>query len=377
MKKRKLVENILFIVVFVLVVLYPYIASLFGIQNDLVGAEEKVELSFEKLDDYIVQNFPGRAFLIKTKNQLLYSLFDVSPNATITKIGDTLFSTEALNYYHHGCHEVSEDDVNELVTKFRWFNEICKAKNKKMAILLTPTKPRYYSGPLSFADDIMLAYKDKEHILPYDIIKKHLQKSGLKYFDFIEQIDNNKNKYIEGKVPLFYKSGHHWSTYKSNLLGLDLNKYMRKELDLTIPHISIKASPSEIPIPPDADLFEVLNIYDKPNEKFYQSVINYDSVDFENLNYVISGGSFLGGLLLPYSTISITGDTYHIENKNLHCHKYVDNFAFESYDELNEKHDLLNFIKKADVFIFEINEINVYNATFGFLDYMLDHLEEI
>ena len=95
------------------------------------------------------------------------------------------------------------------------------------------------------------------------------------------------------------------------------------------------------------------------------------------MNFTIQGGSFLGGLLLPQTTISVNGEICHIENKNFFYNKYKDHCSFESYDELNEKFNLLNHIKKTDVIILEINEINVYNATFRFLDYLLSHEEEI
>ena len=120
-----------------------------------------------------------------------------------------------------------------------------------------------------------------------------------------------------------------------------------------------------------------MNIYDKPNEQFYESVLEYKNFDNDNLNFTIQGGSFLGGLLLPQSTISLFGEVYHIENKNLLYNRYSENCQFETYDELNEKFDLIKHLQKTDVFILEINELNVYNATFGFLDYLLDHEEEI
>ena len=133
----------------------------------------------------------------------------------------------------------------------------------------------------------------------------------------------------------------------------------------------------DVAVYPDADLFNVLNIYDKPNEQFYESVIDYKDFDNDNLNFTIQGGSFLGGLLLPQSTISVLGEVYHIENKNLLYNNYKDHYEFETYDELNEKFGLIKHLHNTDVFILEINELNVYNATFGFLDYLLAHEEEI
>lgn len=381
MKAKKIFENVLLTFFFLVVIAYPWAATFLGIENNLSGAEEKVEFSFEKIDDYIIQNFPGRSLLVRTKNQLLYSLFDISPNTSITKVGETLFSTETLNYYYHKLHNVSNADVNELMSKLNRFNEICKERDKKLLVVLTPTKPRYYNGPLPFADDVIMLYEQGDStqgkFLPYDRLSIALKHSNLNYFDTIDYIDNHKSELIDGEVPLFYNSSHHWSVYKSNLIGIALHDHMRKTMDIKLPSITIKSSPSEVAVYPDADLFNILNIYDKPNEQFYESVIKYNNFDNDNLNFTIQGGSFLGGLLLPQTTLSVFGQVYHIENKILLYNKYQDNYNFESYDELNQKFNLIDHLRNTDVFILEINELNVYNATFGFLDYLLAHEEEI
>lgn len=383
MKLKKIIENVLLTFFFLVVIAYPWVATFLGVENNLSGAEEKVEFSFENIDDYIIQNFPGREFLVRTKNQLLYSLFDVSPNTSITKVGDTLFATETLNYFYHRLHSVNNVEVDLLIEKLNKLNDICKEKDKKLLIVLTPTKPRYYDGILPFADDVIMLYEKKksavdyDNMLPYDKFSIALKKSNLNYFDSINYIDNHKDSIVEGRVPLFYNSSHHWSIYKANLIGLALHEHIRKTMDIKLPRMTITASPSDVAVYPDADLFNVLNIYDKPNEQFYESVIDYKDFDNDNLNFTIQGGSFLGGLLLPQSTISVLGEVFHIENKNLLYNNYKDHYEFETYDELNEKFGLIKHLHNTDVFILEINELNVYNATFGFLDYLLAHEEEI
>lgn len=383
MRLKKIIENVLLTFFFLVVIAYPWVATFLGVENNLSGAEEKVEFSFENIDDYIIQNFPGRELLVRTKNQLLYSLFDISPNTSITKVGDTLFSTETLNYYYHRLHSVNNAEVDSLVEKLNRFNDICKEKDKKLLVVLTPTKPRYYDGILPFADDVIMLYErhdtksEYDEMLPYDKLRIALKNSNLNYFDSINYIDSHSESIVGGAVPLFYNSSHHWSVYKANLIGLALHEHLRKTMGIKLPRMAITASPSDVAVYPDADLFNVLNIYDKPNEQFYESVIDYKDFDNDNLNFTIQGGSFLGGLLLPQSTISVFGRVYHIENKNFLYNNYKDHYSFETYDELNEKFDLINHLHETDVFILEINELNVYNATFGFLDYLLAHEEEI
>lgn len=407
MKKHNIVENIILVLAFFIVMIFPYITLLYSNMTNaekketLSGSEEKVELSFEKLDDYVIQNFPNREQVIKTKNQLLYTLFDISPNANITKVGDNLFSTETLNYYLHNLYDMEDKDVEELINKFKTFNEFCKSKDKKMVIVLTPCKPRYYEGEFPLVDDIIALHdnnaKDideniagvdrdiltnnnadlQKKIRPYNRLKNKLKNSGIKFFDAIEYIDNNKEKILDGVPPLFYNSGHHWSLYKGNLVGLAFHQYLRDNLDLKIPKLSVKASPSDVAIYPDADLFDVLNIYDKPNEQFYESVLTFENFDVGDSNFLVQGGSFLGSLLIPQITVNPFGDVVHIENKSMFYDKYRELVSFDSYEEANSKYSLVDRCKNTDVFIFEIHELNVYNATFGFLDFLIEHMGEL
>lgn len=377
MKKKFPLENIIFLLFFIAVVAYPYVATALGIKNDLTGVEEKVELKFENLDDYIIQNFPGKSILVKTRNQILYSLFDISPNVSVAKVNDTLLAVEPLNYFYHGEHAVSNEYVDDLINRFKKFKYYCDKNDKRMLIIITPDKPRYYSGKLPFADDVISAYQEDLGLLPYYIFRHKLNNTNIKCFDAIDYIEKNRDELLSGEVPLFYKTGHHWSTYKGNMIGLKLRDFLEKDFNLTLPKITIKSTPSDAPIYPDADLFGILNLYNKPNEKFYSTILNYLDYNVTTLNFTINGGSFLGELLLPYYLVGYQNEVMHIENKTFFYNNYNKHTQFESYDELNEKYNLLRKVKNTDMFIFEINELNVYNATFGFLDYLLKHLEEI
>lgn len=373
-EKNKKKRKYLIIIVFVLIVLYPYIALIFSFDTNLKGAEQKVKLSYETIDDYIMQNFPGRATLVKTKNQLLYSIFGMSNNETIAKVDDNLIATESLNYFH-GANSISDEKMDELILKLNKLNEIVKRKNKKMLVILTPTKARFYNGRVPFADILIDKYDTHNYKIPYEQFKEKTIETELNIFDTIELINKNKDTFMGGEVPLYYKSGHHWSNYKSNLIGVELLKYVTKEFGIRIPSIDIEYEESDKPQYPDADLHEVLNVYSKPNEKFYIPRLKYNDTKIDEKNYTLSGGSFMSGLLLPNMTAGINNEVYEVMNKYFFYHHFADNVTFENYDEIDEKFNLIDHINKTDVFIFEIHELNFYNATFGFLDYILEHEE--
>ena len=371
MKIYREIEKYIFLIAFIIVIAYPLVMYSVGVENNLTGSYEKEELSFENLDNYILQNFPGKEFIVRLKNQLFYSLFNMSTNESFTITSDkTKFAIESLAYYYHGNRSVDEEVVDKLITKLRKFDSICKRKNKKMMIILTPTKARYYHGELPMADDILLLYEDKNNKLPYDLFVEKLKETNLYFFDSIDYINKHK-ELLKGPAPLFYKSSHHWSTVMGNMVGLGVQDYIRKNLGIKVSKVKITASPSDVITYPDADLHNVLNIIEKPKEQFYDSVFEYEQIEYDNLSYTIQGGSFLGELLFPQTTITLNGETFHIENKVMLYKNYTDNISFTSYDDLDKKVDLINHIKNTDLFVFEIHELNVSDATFGFLDYLL------
>lgn len=387
MKYLNRIKSLIVILLFVVIVAFPYYATFFNIDETLSGAIEKTKFEFnslddlKKVDDYVTENFPGRSFVLKTKNQLLYKYLDISPNSSIIKINDNLISTETLNYYYHGMYSLDEKEVDRLVSKLNTFNEFCKENGKKMLIIFTPTKLRYHDGVMPFIDYLISKYDksatNNTHIKPYDILKNKLKGSDIYIFDSIELIDNDRYKYLSGKVPLFYKSGHHWSNYKAHLVALSLHDYMRDTMNMKIPKLSVKASKSDVAMDPDKDLFDILNIYDKPDEEFYVPIDEMIEYDSDNLNFTIQGGSFTSLMMFPPIVVSEKGNAVQIVNKQAFYNNYTNMVEFNNYDELNNKIGLLDRIKDTDCYIFEIHEVNVYNASFGFLDYLLKHKEEL
>ncbi|MBO6134931.1 MAG: hypothetical protein J6O09_04075 [Lachnospiraceae bacterium] len=380
MKNIEKIKSIIVILCFAVTIAFPYYARFLSYDNELIGAEEKIEFSFDKIDDYIMQNFPGRALVINFKNKFLYETFGISPNETIVNVDDNLFASETLNYYYHGLYSVTEKYVKELVLKFKKLNDFCKKNGKKVLILLTPTKPRFYGGPLPLVDNIILKYQDKSisnDIRSYDLLKNELKKTDIYCFDFIETIERDRYKYLSGDVPLFYKGALHWSNYKGNIASLELHDYMRSVMGIKVPHIKVEASRSEVAMMPDSDLFDTLNLGIKSKDRYYNVSNVIDEYESDELNYTIRGGSFMTGLVLIPITAGYRNNCVLMSNKIAFFDNYKKHITFDSYDELDEKIGLVDHIKNTDVFIFEIHEVNVYNATFGFIDYVLDHLEGV
>ena len=363
--------RIFYIVVFVLIMTFPLIMFPFsGKTSNLSGAYEKEELSFDNFSAYLKENLPGRDIVIRLLNQVKYTVFNISGNGTVA-IGEDkeLFSSESLNYYTHGLYYVDENAISTLVDKLNLLNDICNGTGKKLIVTTTPTKIRYYEDKMPFVDIILNAFQEKKYVRPYDVLAKELNKTNIKFFDCIEYINENENKLTKDGSRVFPQTGHHWSTFNGKKIGLAFRNYIEQSTNYKLPKIRIIATPSDIPEYPDADLYDILNLIEKPRGDYYETSIKYDSIELSMPSFLISGGSFTGELLFQFFTFGIDNEVIHISNKTCLLDHYERQVEFEDYSEL----PILENLKKIDIIVLEINELNVYNATFGLLDYLLEN----
>lgn len=380
-----LIRKICFVFAFIIVILFPLIAinikfeQLLGVENRVELAEFNFKNIFDNtyqnsVDDYIDQNLNIKPFIVRNRNQFLYDSFNISPHLAITMNEDkNLISKEVLNYYLHGQYFMSELDIKNQANKFRKLNKALKEKNKNMLVIITPTKARYLSyDEYPKADKIILNSRKYRYDLPYDRFVSELKKDDLLLFDSIEYIDNNKNFYLEDASPLFYDTGHHWSYYKGRNVGAAIIDYISDNTDISFPKLKIIASKSNVATYPDNDLYELLNLNKKEKKLYMNTYVEYLDPRSSFPSVIISGGSFLGELLFPFATYGLEHNkVFHIENKMYYMNHYEDLVNFEKYDEIPLKYEL----KNIDLFVFEINEVNIYNASFGFIDYLLEHLD--
>ena len=49
MKQRKIIENVIITICFIVVIAFPWVATFLGVEDNLSGAEEKIEFSFESV----------------------------------------------------------------------------------------------------------------------------------------------------------------------------------------------------------------------------------------------------------------------------------------------------------------------------------------
>ena len=369
--KKGIFRSIFTILIFFGVISYPWWMMYFNVSDNLSGVEERIsieDVDKENIDTYIEQNFPGREFLIRFINELKLRGFKYESIGNLVIKDDLFFGTESLDYYLHGAHDMTDDEMNTLISKINRLNEVLKKKDKTLITVITPSKPRYYKE-FGFTDELINLYGSDSKIRPYDMFKERTKHMDLNVFDYVDYIDKH-DEYTKDTVPLFYDGGHHWSMYQANRLTMPLVKYIEEVSNEDLMEISVKATPAEIGgTYPDNDLISLLNAFEKGKDDYYDPVVDYTSFTSTYPSMLIRGGSFLAQLALPYVLIGLDNKVTILSNKICFYDGFKKQKEFDTYEELNLEKEL----KDYKIVMLEINELNFYNATFGFLDYLLEN----
>lgn len=378
----KAVRKYLVLVIFSLVLLSPAIWFVSGKDVILSGVSEEAQVPdisteglvkgiiFDEVDTYIKNNLPGRNFMIKVRNQVMFTCVGESPNANIL-VGKNrnLFESNYLEEYMQISRVASDEYLAEMAEKIERLENELNENNVKLLLFLTPSKATYYS------EDIPAAYRYsgiKAEDSNHDRWVRFLDEKQISYYDSLPYLDECK----KNGDTLFYKTGTHWATPVAAKVAKEFSEYFEKETGYNLPEFNVVTQKSDMPVYPDADIFNTLNLFIKPYDNYEKAecVVTDPMTDAPNVFF--RGGSFMGQSLKRLVDIGSFGKDVHFENNYIHYERYSKSetcSGFNAYDEI----DLKSFFKGTDVLILEINEAAIYDMTWGFIDYLLDHPEII
>ena len=382
MKKYK--YKILYILLFSILIFYPVISKGLGIVDNLNGVTNEVklkdlnfnnllDLSFQNsLDTYITDKLPGKSILVKLRSQILFSIFKVASHISlnISKNG-AIMSDEPMNYYYHGLHSVEDEYIDNFVKKLNQLDEILKNKHADLVLFITPTKARYINENDYFVDKMIsnnTSFDEKNYELPYYKLKNALNSTNIKTFDCIDYIEKNNRKFFED-VPLYCDSGHHWSVAVGNKIGMDFLDFVSNNTNVKFSKLSQTIEETKDPVFPDSDILDLCNLLRKPNYKYYKSNLSIVDPYHTKSNIIIRGGSFLGQVPFVQSMYEEDSNVIYMSNTDTFVDNWKTYLTISDYNDI----DLKKYTKDIDLIVLEINEVNIYNATFGFLDYLIDN----
>ncbi len=369
--------------VFVAVIL---IQTYFRPFDDMVlsGAEQKARPGVPALNDiisgkfqnsietWLKQNIGFRGTFVKTDNQINFSLFNEFSRSHPRKIllgnNRELFEEPYIDNFNRltllplPVLVKKADDIQRLQEKL-------KARNVRFILLITPSKATIYpeAVPEKYILDHAAGKKDN-----YEIIVPMLEQRGVNIVDSREIFLDLKKK---GTTHLFPSSGSHWSLYGGYLFGTKLIERMEQLFGQRMVRMRMKRLiPSREPIDLDKDIARLGNIlFTRSLFTDYRYPATYPDAPANAFrpNALLVGSSFCWNLIqyLDQNNVFSRLNFYYYFNTDWVYPGRIRHAI--SRDSINWNRDVFT----KDIIIVEINEIQMHEAGFGFIEAALNALD--
>lgn len=383
-----------FNIIFMMILLLPIVFSgyEFMSQKDVDGIlknvtrYEKPEFHIRKFWDGVYQNdydtyysneYSGRDFLVKTYNQVRYTLFDLTNNIIVGENKD-LFEETYINEYMISKEKFDFGDdkkkqqLSEYVKKLEYISEQMKKQEKQLIFVISPNKCDYK------AEDIPSVYIRKDSVRGIDYMRELLANSSVCYLDSYVVIDEAAEL---KRYPIFYRSGTHWSRLVEQTVSKEILRLIEEQFQTEIKKMKLKdVEESSEGFWRDTDLYQMLNIWEKNHETYYE--YNVETVipeNYKELNILIQGGSFSEGFLKDFT------DNQIVEDINLiwyNCFILDKKWSVSEISNANDSEsmlsdwsalDLQHYVDNANVIILEINAEHIYAMSNGFVDLLYEY----
>lgn len=310
----------------------------------------------EQKGEFINNHFGFRNVLVRLYNQIQYSLFnEVNARKTILGENGMLYETEYVRA-GLGLDFMGETNLKINVKKLGAVRDTLERLGKEFIFVLAPGKGTYYPEyyPEKYNDSIQSQTN-------YELFSLLLKKNDFNVLDLNEWFRNAKDTTI---VPLFSKTGIHWTKYGEYLVMDSLLQYIEELQGAQLPSLVLDTilTTSEF-YNTDDDIEQSLNLFsDIPDYNNLIYPVFHFEVDSNTVRpkVLTIADSFYWGL----HNSGLTDNAY--ENGNFWYYfeeVYPPRFGGETkVSELNLTKELGDF----DMVIVLCTEINIYS--FGFIE---------
>ncbi|MBN1497162.1 MAG: hypothetical protein JXA07_10370 [Spirochaetes bacterium] len=343
----------------------------------LSGAEQKTRPEITSFRDattgkfqgavekWLKQNIGFRGYFVKTDNQINYSIFNEfsrsHPRKIILGKQKQLFEEAYIDTYNRLCVS-PESALEKKATSIKKLQGLLGRKKVQFLLILTPSKASVYPEyiPEKYILRTNLQKKDNyQRILPY------LEKYGVNLLDGRAYFLDLKKR---GVPDLFPSSGTHWSLYGGYVFAGALIERMERLLGRHLVRIgSDRDVISGEPIELDKDIARLGNILFTRSlfTEYRYPVTRPDTGNNAyRPNVLLVGSSFCWNIL------------YYLDINNI-CSKINFYYYFNTdYSYPNKKRspirkEEINWDRELlarDLVIIEINESQIDEAGFGFIE---------
>lgn len=372
----KIKSKCFFLILISLLILIPSILMISPIKLDIelsgVMQDEKPILTVEGIMDgtyqqamevYHSQTLGGREAIIRVGNQMVYSLFHKSTHSAeaIGKNGQ-LYELEYIYKKLQYIEPVSQEYAEELVDKLERLQSRLQKRDIKLFVFITPSKAEIYPEEIN---DIFYKCASYQEDSSYNKFLSELTNSTVPFYDGAAFTQVLK-EYSDNAV--FAKTGTHWTQVTGAMAAAQLVKELENQLGYDMTEFEVEKNKVDTPLEPDTDIFNLLNIIQKPYDNYFTPTIHIVKQGTEQPAVICRGGSFMGQSITWLINNDIFGSSIHMENTYVYQEKYTDLKFFSNYNEL----DISELLDHKDIMLLEVNQAAIDSMSFGFIDYLLD-----
>jgi len=324
------------------------------------------------IEDIWSKKFPGQAILIRIRNQVLYSIFNTSSNTNVV-MGKNKYLIEPA-YITNELEtngQPSNEELFDMINDISMLKEILKSNGKELYVFLSPSKAHFCEEKIPNLYVSMLDNRVEGKKTYLENFCKALDEAGITYVNATDHIEKNRTLY---KAPVFYASGDHWARVWGYSSAIKLLDEINEQSKYDIGKLEVSEYVSDVPVPPDTDLYDSLNILKPASDTWYEANINLIEEGKNKPNVLFRGCSFMGQSLAGLANAGVFNEVVHLENNYCFTNNYseVKNMSdYLAYDEL----PLDSLIGQSDIIILESNSAGLSDFSFGFIEYMLLHTD--
>lgn len=394
--KDKKTLNRIFSVIYMLILTLPMVFGFFINHNKTIltgveaagaspafSASDYWDGNFQsKFDDWANKAYYGRDNLVKTYNQVRYSLFSLGDKTIIKGKNGYLFGSSYVDDYLGLKPELvsSDDYLDKLTNYLRDIQDRLSEQGKAFVFIITPSKATFYSAYIPDRFYMQKHYSDTEDS-NYSRLEKLLKQKGIVYIDSVQILKDLDALHY----PLFTKTGTHWTRTATMEVIDDLLDLLEKRNSYNLRTYNIDGySKSSVPENTDIDIYSLLNLYEKNyDESYYYPIVESDMENkFDEPSVLWQGGSFSWQMMDMLNGQNIITDLTYVSYGNYFMQFPIKNNKITLGGFSEEK--LNSVLSGKDIFILECNEqyINNYcpelkgydNAQDDFVGFMHQYL---
>ncbi len=382
-RASKLIFNIIFLCIIFTPMLLMGVSKLTdkGLDKKLKGEYSEVTPPVFKVSDFksaqyqtsvgewLHNSMPPRGIIITAYNQIRYSMFKEG-NRPIGKSG---YIFEDSYIWEHCCIENYDYSLDknaammmEYVRKLAVISDELEKLDKHLIVLMGTSKADYFEEEIP---EKYLLMGNKSGVTAGECFDKYARQHDLAYLNCDEYLSS-----IDFDYPIYYKSGIHWARTVEQQIEAKLLDMINNEFGVSAGYLRLgEAISQNEPFDRDADVFELQNLFQNPNETYYI----YD-VKLENpqkaVNIVFQGDSYINYFTADFVNYGYNGNIYRIfYGDYLMKNGEIVQILSGDFSLL----DMEALINENDIFIIGYTKPSLCNYGYGYVDALYNYFMKL